>query len=144
VPARPPRRGRLVSRIPGPPDWGDGAACRGMDVRLFYPVKADSGPVAAVRSTCARCPVIDTCARYAIHHEMLGWWGGMSPEERRIYRRSARIPLDTPHVPKMAQHGTIARYRQHYRDGESPCEMCMQAKRAERGRRRYDARSVAS
>lgn len=70
------------------PAWHDEAACQGMDVNLFYPVK---GKKLAALKVCARCPVADLCLEYAqARSEPWGIWGGMTERERAAARRRAR------------------------------------------------------
>lgn len=72
-------------------DWRHHAACRGEDPELFFPI-GTSGPalqqIEDAKAVCERCPVIDTCLRWALEHGMdSGVWGGLSEEERRALRR---------------------------------------------------------
>lgn len=70
--------------------WQDDAACRGMDIRLFYPVEhpghgwSDAQDAALV---CARCPVRAQCLEAGMT-ELWGIWGGLSPLERRALSRA--------------------------------------------------------
>ena len=74
----------------GPWDF-ETPACRGMDTELFF--------VASVRSkgeyselalaACRRCPHQIECAQYALEDWSIdGLWGGLTPEQRRVYRRN--------------------------------------------------------
>ncbi len=67
-------------------DWKADAACRDLDVDLFFPdSESDSGPALAV---CADCPVRDACLDFALRSRQLdGIWGGHSESERRRLRR---------------------------------------------------------
>ncbi len=80
--------------------WVELAACRepSVDPELFFPV-SDYGPaasqVAAAKAICARCPVSSQCRDWAVQAgEPAGIWGGMTPEERRLARRSAQPAPD--------------------------------------------------
>lgn len=69
-------------------EWYDEAACRGLDVELFYAQEATS---TALR-VCATCPVRGVCHETAMNErEAFGVWGG-TPENqrRRIFRREDR------------------------------------------------------
>lgn len=66
------------------PHWTLDAACRGMDVDMFFPARGE--PLAAIRAICARCPVRDRCLDEHLM-ETHGFWGGMSERERRTERR---------------------------------------------------------
>ncbi len=65
-----------------PLDWQKDAACRGMNIGLFFP---DLGWVIepAVASVCQRCPVRDNCLQWAIDNDEVGVWGGLTHEQRR-------------------------------------------------------------
>lgn len=71
-------------------NWYDQAACRGMDVELFF--AEDAARSSAALLTCRTCPVREPCLRTAMaEQELYGVWGG-TPEtyRRRIFRREAR------------------------------------------------------
>lgn len=70
--------------------WYDEAACRGLDVELFY----TDEPSATSRAlqVCRACPVRADCHQTAMRQrESYGVWGG-TPEHlrRRIFRREDR------------------------------------------------------
>lgn len=78
----------LGSGYPGGSDdsWRSRAACRGMEVDLFFPVGRTGeavGEIARAKAICARCPVRRQCLAFALasgqHH---GVWGGTSEDER--------------------------------------------------------------
>ena len=69
------------------PVWMKDAACKGLPVRVFFPLKAHSPPP-TTRELCAGCPVGDQCLVYAVTmNEQHGVWGGLLPKERRRVRR---------------------------------------------------------
>lgn len=70
--------------------WYDNAACRGLDVELFY--ATEPGATAQALRVCASCPVRVACHDAAMRdREAFGVWGG-TPERarRRIFRREDR------------------------------------------------------
>jgi WhiB family redox-sensing transcriptional regulator len=67
--------------------WQLDAACYGMDSELFF---GQDQPVQMLRRICADCPVITQCRDYADEHELAGFWGGATENERRLDRRRAR------------------------------------------------------
>jgi len=79
--------------------WQDRAACRGMDVLLFFGPDHEAQPEREIRearakAVCTVCPVrvqcLDCALRNSIRH---GIWGGLNEEERaRERRRRARKP----------------------------------------------------
>jgi WhiB family redox-sensing transcriptional regulator len=80
-------------RPPGPQaaswNWQLHAACRGMDVNLFFSPLGERGHARErrereARRICSRCPVRRTCAEFAEEAgEPYGVWGGLSETERR-------------------------------------------------------------
>ena len=93
-----------IRRLPplrqGDWDWQVLAACRGTDTSNFYHPENERGPSRSRRemrakAVCARCPVIDSCLRWALAaREPYGVWGGLSVEEREalLTRRPALQP----------------------------------------------------
>jgi WhiB family redox-sensing transcriptional regulator len=90
-----------VLRLAEDDSWQQRAACRGLDTEEFYP--ALGGAAAdTVRAVCAGCPVRASCLAYALGHESqpgtrpYGFWGGLSPFERRplIVAYRARLRQD--------------------------------------------------
>jgi WhiB family redox-sensing transcriptional regulator len=76
-------------------DWRHNAACLTEDPELFFPI-GNTGPALAqieeAKAVCHRCPVVDTCLKWALENgQDAGVWGGMSEDERRaLKRRTAR------------------------------------------------------
>lgn len=75
-------------------DWRHRAVCRDMDPELFFPV-GNSGPAMAqtanAKAVCADCPVATECLDWALESgQDAGVWGGLSEDERRARKRSAR------------------------------------------------------
>lgn len=70
------------------PSWRLQAACRGMDVNVFY----ENGECEAAKAVCARCPVRAQCGRFAWDKkEEYGVWGGQTKRDRvRAQRNSLR------------------------------------------------------
>jgi WhiB family transcriptional regulator, redox-sensing transcriptional regulator len=74
--------------------WQEQAACRGVDVELFFSV--EEADVALALSYCDRCPVRPQCLAHAMtDREAFGVWGGMRENERRRIFRSQRRRRDT-------------------------------------------------
>ncbi|GLF98187.1 WhiB family transcriptional regulator [Streptomyces yaizuensis] len=74
-------------------DWRDQARCREEDPELFFPV-GSTGPallqLEQAKSTCRRCPSMDTCLQWALEAgQDSGVWGGLSEDERRAMKRRA-------------------------------------------------------
>jgi WhiB family transcriptional regulator, redox-sensing transcriptional regulator len=73
--------------------WQDRAACRGVDVRLFFGPDGEQRPErenreAEAKAVCASCPVQARCLDYALGKSINhGIWGGLNKEERARERR---------------------------------------------------------
>lgn len=67
-------------------DWKADAACRDLDLDLFFPdSEADSAPALAV---CAVCTVRQACLDFALRtRQNDGVWGGHTETERKRLRR---------------------------------------------------------
>ena len=88
LPGRPARSGSA--------DWRDRAACRGMDLELFFPV-GNAGPallqIGQAKQVCAGCPVRMPCLQWALDSgQEAGVWGGTSEDERRALRSRRMRP----------------------------------------------------
>lgn len=70
--------------------WFDDAACRGLDVELFY--SEDPAATSQALQLCRRCPVREACLRTAMdQREFDGVWGGVpEAQRRRTFRRWER------------------------------------------------------
>ena len=71
------------------PDWHQRAACRGAGPGLFFPVRTDGPPVAAL-AYCEECTVRSECLASALEmpSSTVGVWGGTTGRGRRGLRRS--------------------------------------------------------
>src|SRR5690625_7225018 len=76
-------------------DWRSQAACLDEDPELFFPI-GNTGPalmqIDEAKAQCQRCPVMETCLKWALETgQGAGVWGGLSEDERRaLQRRRAR------------------------------------------------------
>jgi WhiB family redox-sensing transcriptional regulator len=67
-------------------NWRAGAACKGMDVNIFFPEKGGQGAITTkkAKAICAGCKVQDHCLLFAINSdERIGIYGGTSERQRR-------------------------------------------------------------
>lgn len=76
--------------------WQQHGLCRTEDPDLFFPTGSSAQAVeqtAKAKQVCARCPVIETCFRWAVDtRQDIGVLGGLSENERRnMHRRKARM-----------------------------------------------------
>ncbi len=83
--ARPPQHNSLAVPARFAARWRELAACRGIDLEVFFPGRGESaGPA---RRVCAACPVRQPCLDYAITNRIAhGIWGGLTERERRALR----------------------------------------------------------
>lgn len=63
------------------------AACRGMDLDLFFPKQGHSARSA--KAVCARCPIRTQCAQRGAD-EYFGVFGGLAPRDRG---KKSRAPI---------------------------------------------------
>ncbi len=78
--------------------WRDRAACRGMNVELFY--STDEAVLRSALRVCADCPVRQSCFSAAMAEgESFGVWGGtVEAQRRRVFRREQRARRQTARV----------------------------------------------
>ena len=82
----------------GTPTWRDVGHCRDKDPNLFYPLgrgRTALGQAEVAKAYCYGCPSREPCLDFALaSNQLLGIWGGTSPEERRLLRgRQRRIKV---------------------------------------------------
>jgi WhiB family transcriptional regulator, redox-sensing transcriptional regulator len=71
--------------------WRKRAACRGIDVEIFFPESDDDAEAEAAKAVCDACPVRQACLEHALaHREREGIWGGTTERERRRILRQRR------------------------------------------------------
>ena len=70
------------------PKWRDRAACRGMDVNVFFPIRSEGGDGKEAKAVCATCPVRTACFLESNHAFSMrsGIWGGLTANERKNKR----------------------------------------------------------
>lgn len=87
------------------PSWRLSAACRGVDVEVFFP-DSPSG-YAPAKEVCGGCPVADECLDEALGGQVEhGVWGGLTPAERR----RAACPVCGARLPPLGTRGTRRLY----------------------------------
>ena len=90
-----------LSEVPMPDlDWTTRAACRRPDLKgkaledhvaTFFPTKNE--PVeASLIEQCMTCPVRAECLAFAVRWNVIGVWGGLHQEERKV-RRLRRVRM---------------------------------------------------
>lgn len=106
--------------------WHDHAACRGMDLAIFFPRIGENATTA--KAVCAGCPVREDCLHDALATEVktkrFGIRGGLSPVERD----RLGSPITGRRHRSVAKCGTDAGYYRHLRTLREPaCQMCREA-----------------
>lgn len=77
----------LLTDIGFAQEWMVDANCKNMDINLFF-TDGTKPYDPFVKEVCMACPVIDECAWYANETAAdHGIFGGMTPSERRLWRR---------------------------------------------------------
>jgi WhiB family redox-sensing transcriptional regulator len=85
TPDRPRHRSPAPPVVPLSGGWRYRAACRGIELEVFFPGRGESAE--AARQVCARCPVRQPCLDYALSHGIVhGIWGGLTERNRRSLR----------------------------------------------------------
>lgn len=128
------------------PAWMADAACQPGQGDLFFPERGEDSDEA--KRVCAGCTVRRECLTLAFdNNEQTGIWGGLSGKERRRLRRTSTLAAiaDAP-LPEITytadavvaankrrtavvitNHGTVAGYKAHRRNGEDACRPCKDA-----------------
>jgi WhiB family redox-sensing transcriptional regulator len=76
--------------------WQTLAACRGLDVNLFFNEHGGHGVNDEAARTCATCPVRNACLDHALRYEEYGYFAGTTRKTRRALRRQLGITLENP------------------------------------------------
>ena len=114
--------------------WLKRAACLGSSTETFY---LEDRPLDALM-ICSICPVKSECFEYAIKHEEYGVWGGSTEQDRRTYRKTYGISIQTldrkAPIPDHGSCGTetgyqnLRQYWHKHKDKPRPnCPACTQA-----------------
>ena len=103
-------------------DWMERAACKGMDVDIFVPVRG--GDTQRAKRVCEGCPVREECRDYALSDPSIqGVWGGLSVRGRENLReKRPQTPKGEP-IP----HGTNRGWAMHLYRLSEPCDACRSA-----------------
>jgi WhiB family redox-sensing transcriptional regulator len=78
------------------PPFYAAAECREVDTWHFYPMSPRSRPSPLAVKACSRCGVREECLSFSITHPVqLGFWGGMTEEQRLAERKRRHIQRQT-------------------------------------------------
>ena len=76
-------------------DDGSTAPCEEIGQEIFYPEdNLEQSEKLKIKEICGGCKWRDRCADHGIRHEIHGYWGGLSPEERRRIRLRRKINFE--------------------------------------------------
>jgi WhiB family redox-sensing transcriptional regulator len=69
------------------------ANCIGIDVEMFFTEEGSATfkQENLLKRTCNACVVNSKCLEYALHHNVVGWWGGTSEGQRKRLRKQLNI-----------------------------------------------------
>lgn len=89
------RQAQTKPRVSQRPSWNwmERAACKGLDLALFFGRDGERGPgkdrrEKKAKAVCEFCPVRTECLDYAIGKPShYGTWGGLGEDERAVERR---------------------------------------------------------
>ena len=128
-----------VPDTPRAEHWSDTAACQlpeNADHRdVFFASTRDHVSIAAAKTICGGCPVLQECGEYALMHRIQhGVWGGMTTAQRKCILRRLGKGTGQPKKQaapakrrKVAECGTNTGYGKHIRDKTKICEPCRRA-----------------
>ena len=85
------RPGRIPPPHTLPHDIDDRPLCAAGDPDMFFPDRRDPQGINKAIAVCRRCPILDSCLRYALTYNVDGVWGGTSEQQRRRMRRERNI-----------------------------------------------------
>lgn len=82
-----------MGSAPPYPRFDGSQPCRDVDPESFFPKTPQDSLKAskAAARVCAGCPFLDACREYAIAHDVQGFWGGLTEQERREERKRRGI-----------------------------------------------------
>lgn len=85
------------------PEFDGTQSCAEVGVDVFYP-EGRPYETSVLRPMCLGCSFLVDCRDYALAHEVDGFWGGLTPDERRTVRRGLRTTVSkilvTAYLPK--------------------------------------------
>lgn len=86
--------------------WQKDANCKTHPTEIFYPppeelkltVRQLRERAQLTRDICDECIVKEPCLEYALENESDGFWGGMTPRQRLVNRRSLAVKFNKRRV----------------------------------------------
>jgi hypothetical protein len=96
--------------------WRLEAACRAAD-----PETAFTDEVGFIKAWCRHCPVKRACLDFALQHDDIGAYGGMTRRLRRMEKKRREMGQ------QVKACGSDTAYHRHRRNGEDACGPCRRA-----------------
>jgi hypothetical protein len=84
----------MRKQFAGRPNYTGNEPCGEVDPEFFYKELIVKSLKKTLKGICASCDIQNECAEYAIHTEPWGFWGGLTPIERRQIRKQRNITID--------------------------------------------------
>lgn len=84
-----------MKRPPEYPKFTGNEPCRSTDPEAFYPEQWFPRHEQTLRTICGSCDMVQECREWAIWKESDGYWGGLSPADRRMIRKQRGIVLNS-------------------------------------------------
>ena len=82
-----------MNKPPSYPRFTGKEPCRSTDPEVFFPDVFAPAHARTVKEICEWCPMREPCAEWGIWYEQEGYWGGLSPADRRRIRRQRGIVI---------------------------------------------------
>lgn len=108
-------------------DWYDQAACKGVDLDVFFPSDDTGRDYEQARSYCNRCPVRMQCIEYALDTGSEGIWGGVNINRQTRLSRDVMLEIARSGIGHGEKAGTIAGYYRESRARVPHCDACRAA-----------------
>ena len=67
--------------------------CAQVGTDVFFPevLNVPAWQRKLITTVCYSCPIQSTCLEWGMRHEEFGFWGGLSPNQRKELRRKAGV-----------------------------------------------------
>lgn len=86
---------RIIGPTPWTPEFRSRAVCGGLNDGRFHPQRGTSS-LDDLRQMCRSCLNQPDCKEYAVRHEISGFWGDTTPQQRVEIRRQRGIKAAQP------------------------------------------------
>lgn len=84
------------------PEWDGSELCAQIPHELYYEqstrTRDGREEIEHLRRVCDNCPRLLECREYSIKHELYGFWGGMTEQDRINFRSKYKINYIRPEL----------------------------------------------